>query len=284
MHQDPPLALPPVIDAAGLSDVPVAHRRLVDVRWSPDGTQGHTSYLDGHLPGAVFLDLDRDLAAAPCTDGGRHPLPSPEAFAVSLGRVGIGPEHAVVAYDQGHGAFAARLVWMCRAIGQPATLLSGGLAGWDGPLERGEIEVTPVDRAPLAWPASRLAQADELAAPTRGMLVLDARDPARYRGEHEPLDPRPGHIPGAVNLPFAANLDDDGRVLPVPALEERYREVGALDADDVVVYCGSGVTACHDLLMLESLGVSARLYPGSWSSWSADPTRPAALGPQPAAP
>lgn len=283
MRHDPLPELPPVLDTVQLSGVPEARRRLVDVRWSPDGTQGYAGYLDAHLPGAVFLDLDEDLAAPPSPAGGRHPLPSPEAFAASLGRVGISFDEVVVAYDQGHGAFAARLVWMCRVIGQSATLLSGGLAGWDGELERGEVSVEPVVRTPVAWPGVHLAQADELAAPAAGTLVIDARDPARYRGEHEPLDARPGHIPGAVNLPFSANLDEDARVLAPSVLEERYRAIGALDADDVVVYCGSGVTACHDLLVLESLGVTGRLYPGSWSSWSADPARPAALGSEPGA-
>lgn len=257
--------------------------RLADVRWSLDGSEGRHTYLAGHLPGAVHVDLERDLSAPATPAGGRHPLPDPAAFAAALGRLGIAPEDLVVGYDQGSGAMAARLVWLCRRIGQPATVLAGGLAGWDGEVVDGEVVPTPVARTPVPWPPDRLADADTVArlATDPAAVVIDARDATRYRGEVEPVDTRPGHIPGAVNLPVAGNLGPDGQLLATPALTARYAAVGALDAAEVIAYCGSGVTACHDLLVLEALGVAGRLYPGSWSAWSADPQRPAALGPEP---
>ena len=281
---------PPIVDAAWLRsalDAAAEGRstpvRLADLRWSLDGSQDRSTYLAGHLPGAVYVDLDTDLADVPSPVGGRHPLPTPEGFAATLGRLGIGPQHLVVAYDHGPGAIAARLVWMLRAIGQPATLLSGGLAGWDGAVESGEVVPHPVERSPVAWPSQLLADLDDVERlrhdPTA--VLIDARDPARFRGEHEPVDARPGHVPGAVNLPVAANLDVAGRLLPIEVLRERYATLGALSAAQVVVSCGSGVTACHDALVLEALGVESRLFVGSWSAWSADPSRPAATGPAP---
>ncbi len=279
---------PPVVDTDWLraaldaaAEGRAAPVHLADLRWSLDGSQDHRSYLAGHLPGAVYVDLDTDLAAAPSPAAGRHPLPSPEAFAAILGRLGIGPRDLVVAYDHGPGAIAARLVWMCRAIGQPATLLSGGLAGWDGPVDTGEVVPHPVERTPVAWPRERLADLDDVERLRHdpAAVLIDARDPARFRGEHEPVDARPGHVPGAVNLPVAANVDEAGRLLPIEVLRERYAAIDALSAEQVVVSCGSGVTACHDALVLEALGVEAQLFVGSWSAWSADPTRPAATGP-----
>lgn len=273
---------PPFLEAArlrGLLDAgePV---RLGDVRWSLDGAQGRHTYLDGHLPGAVYVDLDTDLASAPSPAQGRHPLPEPAAFAAALGRLGVGPQDLVVAYDQGSGAIAARLAWMCRAIGQPASVLSGGLAAWDGPLEAGDVVVRPFVRTAVAWPVDKVADADlvDRLRTDPDAVVIDARAPQRYRGDDEPVDARPGHVPDAVNVPVADNLAADGRLAADADLRARYAAVGAIDAAEVVVYCGSGVTACHDLLALEQLGRSARLYPGSWSAWSADPNRPVAVG------
>lgn len=272
---------PPIVDGAWVRARPAVV--LADVRWSLDGSHGRDGYLEGHLPGAVFVDLDTVLAGPPSPTDGRHPLPSPETFARELGRLGIGADAVVVGYDQGPGTAAARLVWLLRAIGQPATLLDGGLAGWPPEeLEAGEVRRPPVQRHPVPWPADRLVDTDQVERlrhrPTT--VLLDAREPARYRGEHEPLDPRAGHVPGARNLPTSAN-HADGRCRSDDELRASYAEVGALDAEEVVVYCGSGVTACHDLLVLEHLGVRGRLFPGSWSAWSADPDRPAALGPVP---
>ncbi|MCA1784229.1 MAG: sulfurtransferase [Intrasporangiaceae bacterium] len=272
-------AVPPFVSAdwlAAATPPPV----LVDLRWSLDGSLGRRDYLERHLPGAVYLDLDTVAAGPPTAAGGRHPLPDPAAFAASLGELGIGQDDPVVAYDQGPGVIAARLVWMLRAIGQPAAVLEGGLAGWSGPVEAGQVTRTPVVRAVCDWPADRLADADltaRVAARPDG-VVLDARDAVRFSGEREPIDPRPGHIPGAVNLPVTDNLDAAGRLLVRAALSERYASTGALEADEVVAYCGSGVAACHGLLVLEELGVHGRLFPGSWSAWSADPGREAAIG------
>ena len=275
----PVTAVPPFVSADWLAAA-IPPPVLVDLRWSLDGSLGRSDYLDGHLPGAVYLDLDT-VAAGPATPaGGRHPLPDPSAFAASLGELGIGQDDPVVAYDQGPGVIAARLVWMLRAIGQPAAVLEAGRAGWTGPVEAGQVTRTPVVRAARDWPVARLADADlaaSVAARDDG-VVIDARDAARFAGDREPVDVRPGHIPGAVNVPVTDNLDAGGHLRVRAALSERYASTGALEADEVVAYCGSGVAACHGLLVLEELGVHGRLFPGSWSAWSADPEREAATG------
>ncbi|MEX2503318.1 MAG: sulfurtransferase [Egicoccus sp.] len=276
--------VPPVVDADGLSDLRAAHEVvLADVRWSLDGSQGHDRYLEGHLPGAVFVDLDRVLSAPGAPTDGRHPLPTPDAFAARLGQLGIGHDVVVVAYDQAGGGSAGRLVWLLRVVGQPAALLSGGLAAWRGELEAGAVTRTAVDRRGLPWPTERFADADEVAVLARdpGAVVVDARAPERYRGEVEPVDPRAGHVPGAVNVPVTDNLAADATLLDDDELRGRWEPTGALRADKVVAYCGSGVNAALDLLVLERLGVDGRLYVGSWSGWSADPDRPAATGPDP---
>jgi thiosulfate/3-mercaptopyruvate sulfurtransferase len=269
--------LPPFVPAAWVADH-LDEVVLADVRWSLDGQEGHRTYLAEHLPGAVFVDLDGVLADPPSASGGRHPLPSPERFAAGLGGLGIGEDDVVVAYDQGPGTVAARLAWMLRVLGRPATVLDGGLAAWDGPVEAGEVRRPPARRRPLPWPGERLADdgAVDRARRDPDALVIDARDPARYRGEVEPVDPRPGHIPGAVNLPASANVGEDARLVDPDRLRRRYHEAGALDAGQVIAYCGSGVNAAHDLLVLELFGVQGQLFPGSWSAWSADPRRPVA--------
>jgi thiosulfate/3-mercaptopyruvate sulfurtransferase len=256
---------------------------LADVRWSLDGSEGRAEHLAATIPDAVFVDLDADLAAPPSPEGGRHPLPEPEAFAAALGRLGLGDDDRVVAFDQGPGTVAARLVWMLRAIGRPAAVLDGGLSAWPEPLAPGGARRPPRTRTVVPWPEERLADTDLVAhlVAEDAAVLLDAREPARYRGEHEPVDPRPGHVPGAVNLPTSA-LVRDGRLAPPDELRRRFDAVGIPDAEEVVASCGSGVTACFDALALEQLGVErVRLYPGSWSAWSADPRRPAATGPEP---
>jgi thiosulfate/3-mercaptopyruvate sulfurtransferase len=175
---------------------------------------------------------------------------------------------------------------MLRGTGHPAALLDGGLAAWTGPLEPGATSRPPALFRARPWPPERLATIDEVARAAgagRRLVLLDARAPERYRGETEPVDPRPGHIPGARNLPFAGNLDPvTGRHLPARELRARYEAAGAGEGAGVVVYCGSGVTACHDLLALEAAGLGpGRLYPGSWSQWSSDRARPAATGEDP---
>ncbi len=255
---------------------------LVDVRWFQDGRSGREPYEQGHLPAARWIDLDTALADPPSIAEGRHPLPSPERFAAAMSAAGVDDAMPVVAYDDGGGMSAARLVWLLRALGHPAALLDGGLAGWEGPLETGDAnEVNPpaATFTPRSWPAEFLADVDSLGAAT---VLLDARASERYRGEVEPMDARAGHIPGAANAPWMANLDG-GRFATAAALRDRFAALGAAPGiDGVVVYCGSGVTACHTLLALEAAGIGgAKLYPGSWSQWSGDPDRRAVLGDQP---
>ncbi|GGQ66998.1 sulfurtransferase [Couchioplanes azureus] len=249
---------------------------LADVRWYLDGRSGREAYENGHLPGAVFVDLDRWLARPASPAEGRHPLPEPEVFAEGMAAAGIGDGDTVVAYDDAGGVVAARLVWMLRATGHDAALLDGGLTAYEGPLVSG---TTSRDRAvftPRPWPGDRLADLE--AAAGGDAVVLDARDPGRFRGDAEPVDPRAGHIPGARNLPCRENVDERGRFLPVPRLRERFAAVGVHAGSDVVSYCGSGVTACHNLLAMEHAGLGiGRLYPGSWSQYSAT-DHPAATG------
>jgi thiosulfate/3-mercaptopyruvate sulfurtransferase len=202
-----------------------------------------------------------------------------------MGRLGIGDSTAVVAYDDAGGTVAARLVWMLRALGGDAALLDGGLAAWPGPLETGPPSDNPAaDFTARPWPAARLATIDEVATaeePGSKLVLLDARPPERYRGEVEPVDPRAGHIPGARNVPFTANLHH-GRFRAPEALRATYLAAGAAEDADVICSCGSGVTACHDLLALEHAGLPpGRLFVGSWSQWSNDPDRPAATGEEP---
>lgn len=241
---------------------------LADCRFYLDGRSPRQAYDQGHLPGAVFIDLHRWLAAGDgAPDQGRHPLPEPGDFARAMGAAGIGDGTPVVAYDDAGGVMAARLVWMLRATGHDAALLDGGLAAWDGPLETGEVVPPPATFAPVPWPPERLASIDDAEDPAN--VVLDARPRERYLGGADELDPRAGHIPGARSLPVREHLDESGRLLPVEALRERLADVGVEASASVVSYCGSGVTACHNLLVLEHAGYPAgRLYPGSWSQYS----------------
>jgi thiosulfate/3-mercaptopyruvate sulfurtransferase len=273
------MPIPPVVDVAWL-EAASPPAVLADVRWYLDGRSGRAAYDAGHLPGAIFVDVERDLAGPPDPRHGRHPLPSPESFAEALCRLGIGDDDVVVAYDDVGGAIAARLVWMLRVTGRPAALLDGGVACWPGELEvRPSVRPRAVATA-QAWPVGRLASADDVA--TGAHLVLDARAAERYSGAHEPVDPRAGHVPGARSLPCRENLDESGRFLAVAQLRRRFASLGVSAESSVVAYCGSGVTACHDLLALEHAGFGpGRLYPGSWSQWSNDPARPVASGVDP---
>lgn len=270
--------IPPVVDLAWWQ----AHKTdvvLADVRWYLDGRSGRDAYDQGHLPGAVHVDLGRWLSGAASPEEGRNPLPDPAVFAEGMGRLGIGDDDTVVAYDDAGGVIAARMVWMLRAIGHSAALLDGGLSSYHGPLEQISADRRPVAFTPRAWPQDRLAGIEDAA--DRGRLVLDARPPSRYSGEHEPLDPRAGHIPGARSLPCTENLDGHGRFLPTERLRRRFVDLGIEDAAGVVSYCGSGANACHNLLALELAGMGhGRLYPGSWSHYS-HTTRPAATGDAP---
>lgn len=246
-----------------------------DVRYYLDGRSGRAAYESGHLPGAIFVDMDSVLAAHAGPGEGRHPLPAPEAFAARMGELGVGDDDTVIAYDDAGGVMAARLVWMLRAIGREAALLDGGLNAYGGKLETGITQRAPKVFTARPWPSDRLASIDDAAT---GKVVIDARQPERFRGETEPIDPRAGHIPGARSLPCRENVDATGRFLSPEALRERFVAVGVTDGAEVISYCGSGVTACHNLLALERAGFApGRLYPGSWSQYSAT-GRPAATG------
>jgi len=271
-----PRTFPPIVQLEWVR----AHRREVvvcDVRWYLDGRSGRAAHASGHLPGAVYVDLDRWLAAPATTADGRHPLPRPDVFADGMRRAGISNGMTVIAYDDAGGTSAARLVWLLRACGERAAVLDGGLGVVDEPSSRVEPVIVPGSFVLATWPSTWIADADDVAdATASGSVVIDARAPERYAGTTEPVDPRAGHIPGAVNVPFAGNLDAGGRFLDPAALRSRYARVGA-DTAPAIVYCGSGVTACHDLLAIEQAELPpARLYPGSWSQWSSDPTRPVA--------
>jgi thiosulfate/3-mercaptopyruvate sulfurtransferase len=251
-----------------------------------DPAYGHRVYAASHIPGARFADTKTDLAGPIRPDSGRHPLPGTDGFAAWLGEQGVGKGTQVVAYDEQSGAFAARLWWMLRYLGhEPAAVLDGGLARWtrEGrPVSSDLPRPAPARFSPRP-DARRVASLEEVAALSKARkgVLVDARGGERYRGEQEPIDARAGHIPGAINLPFAGNLAPEGTFLPPERLRERF--AGALGADPAgsIHYCGSGVTACHNILAMAIAGLApGRLFVGSWSLWSKDPSRPAALGPE----
>lgn len=264
---------PPVIEAAEvarLAPPPV----LVDVRWYLDGRSGLDAYRAGHLPGAIFIDLDRALASHGPAVLGRHPLPTPMEFATALGAVGISDGDFVVAYDDTGGGTAARLVWMLRTVGRPAALLNGGIAAWPAELDRSPNTRPPVGRTIVDWPSSLLTTLEALADLGEHAQLLDARATERYRGEIEPIDPRPGHIPGAKNLPWTTLLGTDGRLAGKQQVAAAFEAVGIADGDQLVASCGSGVTACMLLVAAEYAGLgTGRLFVPSYSGWSSDPTR-----------
>ena len=259
---------------------------IVDARHDlaqPD-TLGETQYRTGHIPGAVFVHLDRDLSAPKNGSNGRHPLPSPAACAALFGRLGIDASRQVVVYDQGSGAFAARLWWMLRWLGHDAAaVLDGGLDAWVREGRAVTAEVTRAHTAAfVARPRAATVDTDAVRANlgTGALLVVDARAPERYRGDIEPLDPVGGHIPGAVNRPFGRNLGPDGTFKPAAMLRAEFASLlGGRAPSAVINQCGSGVTACHNALAMEVAGLpGALLYPGSWSEWCADASRPVARG------
>ncbi|MCX5193887.1 sulfurtransferase [Streptomyces sp. NBC_00249] len=256
---------------------------LLDIRWQLGGPDQRPAYEAGHLPGAVYVDLDRELAGPPGS-GGRHPLPDPEAFGAVMRRAGVRAGEPVVVYDGGQGWAAARAWWLLRWTGHAAVrVLDGGLAAWTA--EGGAVTAdapAPAEGDFKPNPgASGLLDADAAAALARSGLLLDARAGERYRGEVEPIDPVGGHIPGAVSAPTTENVGADGRFLPADALRARFAALGAEQDTAVGVYCGSGVSGAHEVLALEVAGIPAALYAGSWSHWSSDPERPVATGPNP---
>ncbi|MCS0637578.1 sulfurtransferase [Streptomyces sp. LP05-1] len=255
---------------------------LLDVRYQLGGPPGRPLHEAGHLPGAVYVDLDTELASPPGgSRGGRHPLPDPDALGAVLRRAGVRAAYPVVAYDGGQGWAAARAWWLLRWAGhQDVRVLDGGLAAWHGDLSTEVPAPAGGDFVPEPG-ALPLLDADGAAALARSGLLLDARAGERYRGETEPLDRVAGHIPGAVSAPTGENVGPDGRFLPVPELRARFTALGAAEAAEVGVYCGSGVSAAQQLIALELAGFPAALYAGSWSEWSSDESRPVATGPTP---
>ena len=246
---------------------------------------GEDQFRAGHIPGARFVHLDRMLSAPLTGTNGRHPLPTPEVAAATFAHLGIDSGKQVVAYDQGPGAYAARLWWMLRWLGHDAVaVLDGGFAKWA--VEKRPLETVDQPFAPAAFAVRKVtphvnASGVRASIARQTLLLVDARGPERYRGEVEPLDPVAGHIPGARNRPFTANLDAAGTFKSPAALRAEWDAVlDGKSADLVVHQCGSGVTACHNLLAMEVAGLhGTRLYPGSWSEWCADPSRPMVRGP-----
>lgn len=261
---------------------------LLDVRWQlsvakaagEPGFDGRAEYAAGHLPGAVFVDLDTELAGPPGA-GGRHPLPDLGVFGAAMRAAGVSADRDVVVYDAGQGWAAARAWWLLRWTGHPSVrVLDGGLAAWTGALSTAAPTPEPGDFVPSPS-ASGTVDADAAAALARAGLLLDARAGERYRGDVEPIDRVGGHIPGAVSAPTTENTGPDGCFLPSEQLADRFRSLGAREGTQVGVYCGSGVSGAHEVLALAVAGIPAVLYPGSWSEWSADPSRPVATGPNP---
>ncbi len=270
-----------------LIDAQTLHEHFADADWVivdcrfalADPAVGREQYLTAHIPGAVYTHLNEDLSSKPVTDNGRHPLPSPTNMAILFSQLGIGEQTQVVAYDANNGAYAARLWWMLNYMGHTAVaVLDGGWQAWEAanfPTQSGEESNEP---------------AQFTGSPQRGMLVLvddvpnqplliDSRAPARYRGEVEPLDPTAGHIPGAVNY-FYQDHWENGRYRPAAAIKQNLQTVlGDVPPEQATFYCGSGVTACVNLLAMKHAGLgNGRLYVGSWSEWCSDPQRPQAQG------
>ena len=255
--------------------------KVLDVRWSLGGPPGHGDYLAGHVPGAVFVDLDTELATIDDPRDGRHPIPAEGVLEQAARRWGLHDGDAVVVHDAGGNLSAARAWWLLVDAGvSDVRVLDGGLAAWSAAglplatddvvprpgsitLEPGQLPTTDIDGA-AGWP-------------DHGVL-LDVRAPERFRGETEPVDPRAGHVPGAVNVPTGGNVGADGTFLAPDALRRRFADAGVGPGAEVAVYCGSGVTASHTVLALRLAGIDATLYPGSWSQWSQHPDRPVATG------
>ena len=293
----------PLIEASELAEFLAATPRegggadalplLLDVRWTLGGPDGHGEFLAGHIPGAVFVDLESQLAGPAVPVEGRHPLPTIEAFRAAAATWGLAPERPVVVYDDNGGMSAARAWWLLRHAGHSTVrVLNGGLGAWrrsGGEIETGDgsrsapladTEINAADTNYLSYGGCAVLDADAAAtlAHSNDAVLLDARAGERYRGEVEPVDPRAGHIPGAVSAPTAGNLDEEGRMLPAASLRERFAAVGVVPGVLVGTYCGSGVTAAHETLALAVAGFDAALYPGSWSQWSNLAARPVETG------
>lgn len=252
--------------------------RLIDFRWYLLGRNGHDAYASGHIPGAIFVDLEEVTGTE---DGGRHPLPTGTRLAEAMRNAGVDSDSRVVVYDDAGGSIAARLWFLLRWFGHRAqAVLDGGIQAWSEPLE---TALPSVSRGNFEWREPDRSRVLDFDAVRRlaGVPLIDARAGERYRGEREPIDPKAGHVPGAVSAPWMENLGPDGRFKSSEALRTRYAALGADGEGGAVVYCGSGVNACHDLLAMELAGLTnGRLYAGSWSDWSSRDA-PIAIGSEP---
>ncbi len=257
--------------------------RVIDVRWSLARPDGRAEYLAGHIPGAVHALLDSELSTHGAPSEGRHPLPSTATLQAAARRWGVNPGDLVVAYDDAKGLGASRAWWLLRQAGVEVRVLDGGLRAWIAAglsVETDDVQPSPGGVVLQEIGADALSIDEAAAFPASGVL-LDARAPERYRGETEPLDPAAGHIPGARNLPMAALLDAEGKILDRETLQASFAAVGVAEGTAVAAYCGSGVTAAHTALVLDEIGIPAKVFPGSWSQWSNTPGRPVAVGDQP---
>jgi len=269
----------PLISLAALTAL-AERPSLLDIRWALAGPPGREEYERGHIPGAVYVDLDSELAAPPGA-GGRHPLPAADSFGAAMRAAGVSQGRAVVVYDAATSMAAARAWWLLRYFGHPhAAVLDGGLAAWvaaGGPLETTAPAPAPGDFTPRPG-RMPVVDAQGAAAIAREGVLLDARASERYRGETEPIDPVAGHIPGARSWPATGNVELDGRFRPAAELRAEFERLGVADRLGVGAYCGSGVAAAHEVLALELAGFASALYLGSWSEWIVDPDRPVATG------
>lgn len=275
----------PLVTVAELADALAvgAPPTLLDVRWRLGGPPGIDTYRAGHIPGAVYIDLDTQLAGPPGS-GGRHPMPAAAEFAAVMRAAGVSADGSVVVYDDGDSTIAARAWWLLRYFGHNRVrVLDGGFRAWQASQPASTQAATPLAGDFRAEPGHMpLLDADGAAGVARSGVLLDARAPARYRGETEPVDAVAGHIPGALSAPTAENVTAQGFFRPAAELRARFGDLGVHAADgDVAAYCGSGVTAAHEVLALELAGIRAALYIGSWSNWIADANRPVATGPRP---
>lgn len=282
-----------LIDVDALTEEMLSNRPpvILDVRWALGRTDGRDRYREGHIPGAVYVDLDSELADPPSAELGRHPLPSSDRLQDAARRWGVDDTSPVVVYDDIGNLAAARAWWLLTWAGHlDVRMLDGGLDAWrsagmrvsagDTAARPGTVTLTGGD-----LPHVSLDEVARLSAEIRDgrddVVILDARAGERYRGETEPMDPRAGHVLGAVSVPTAGNLADDGRFLSPEQLRERFTAAGVTENAQIIAYCGSGINAAHELAALAIAGFSGALFPGSWSQWSADPELPAAVGPTP---
>jgi thiosulfate/3-mercaptopyruvate sulfurtransferase len=267
-----------LVDVADLASLDAV---VLDTRLTTTGPPGREQYDAGHLPGAAYVDVDADLAETPGV-GGRHPLPEPERFVAAMRRAGVRRDSTVVVYDAGPATAAGRLWWLLHDYGHDDVMvLDGGLAAWTAaglPLSTAQVSPVPGDWTGAPGHLAVLGDDEAATLPAHGVLI-DVRAAERFRGEAEPIDPVAGHVPGAVNAPLTGNTDEVGRFLPAAELRSRFAELVVRADVPVATYCGSGVTACQTILALRLAGLDAALYPGSWSGWITDPSRPVAAGP-----